>query len=397
VKTLLQLLIVVSGLLCAAHAADYRLVASGSAANDAFGQALAATRDLVVVGAPGATANGAAGAGAAYVFARDDCRLREIARLVATDGAAGDAFGTTVAIADGVIVVAAPNAAFNAQPGHGAVYVFEQRDGNWTQVATLGSTDTLADAGYGSAVATDGRTVLVGAPRAHGRFGPPGAYQVGAVYAYEREQGEWRQQDKFFSPRETLGAQFGAALAMDDSRALVAQPAARDHSGEVFAFERDDGEWDDEQRLAPGDGIASAARGAALAMDGERFALGAPGGETDDTFLSGVVYVYDWRRGDPDLDDALAPQAWETGEAFGTTLALAGERLAAATRAGRVHVFERRGRRWQETGIHAVPAGAGAYGAALAWSENLLLVGAPATSMGGNVEQGAVYVLMLRD
>jgi hypothetical protein len=83
---------------------EQELVASDATDGDEFGASLALAGDLAVVGAPGAEI----GRGAAYVFRHDGVGWQEERRLIADDGATGDAFGASVAIADGEVLVGAP-------------------------------------------------------------------------------------------------------------------------------------------------------------------------------------------------------------------------------------------------------------------------------------------------
>jgi hypothetical protein len=98
-------------------AARYRLklAASDAAAKDNFGFSVAVEGDTVVVGADQED-NG--GPGAAYVLRASDGA--QLAKLTAADGAAGDRFGVSVAIEDDTVVAGA----IKASTG-GAAYVFQ--------------------------------------------------------------------------------------------------------------------------------------------------------------------------------------------------------------------------------------------------------------------------------
>ena len=89
-----------------------KLTASDGAANDAFGFSVAVSGDTVVVGAPVDTVGANATQGSAYVFVAPPGgfprALPETAKLTASDGAADDAFGSSVAVSGDMVVVAAP-------------------------------------------------------------------------------------------------------------------------------------------------------------------------------------------------------------------------------------------------------------------------------------------------
>ena len=131
-----------------------------------FGWAVAATRDLAVIGAPHDTLN--ANSGSVYLFARSldgSNTWTQVKKILPPDGRSGDAFGTAVAISADTIVVGSP-LADSPLTDAGAAYVYgrNQNGSNlWGQVdkflpATLNVSDV-----FGSAVAISGKTVVVGA------------------------------------------------------------------------------------------------------------------------------------------------------------------------------------------------------------------------------------------
>jgi hypothetical protein len=99
------------------------LTASDAASGDAFGASVATSGTLAVVGAPLAT-GAAAGSGKAYEFTATLGIYSQTAALVATNNAAGDNFGTSVALDAGYAVVGAPLATASTGTGNGAAYVF---------------------------------------------------------------------------------------------------------------------------------------------------------------------------------------------------------------------------------------------------------------------------------
>ena len=86
----------------------------------------------------------------------------QLAKLTASDGESGDSFGGVVAISGNTIVVAN----FGGYAGIGTAYVFVKPLGGWgdmTQTAMLTPSDGAAGDDFGSVVAIDGNTVIVGA------------------------------------------------------------------------------------------------------------------------------------------------------------------------------------------------------------------------------------------
>ena len=123
-----------------------KLTASDAAANDYFGISVAIDGNTVVVGAD----QRYTGTGSAYVFLTTDggATYGLVAKLTAADGYQSARFGASVAIDGGTIVVGAIQ---YWRSGSGAVYVFRTSDGGVTygQVAKLTATDGTASDNFG--------------------------------------------------------------------------------------------------------------------------------------------------------------------------------------------------------------------------------------------------------
>ena len=154
-----------------------KLVAGDAAASDYFGRSVAIAGDTVVVGALYAGTGGAA-----YVLRTTDggATYDELAKLTASDAAEGDMLGWSVAIDGGTIVVGTP---YDDDAGltSGSAYVFLTTDGGATygQVAKLTASDGAASDYFGYSVAISGGTVVVGA-----YWDDDGGYSSGSVYVF---------------------------------------------------------------------------------------------------------------------------------------------------------------------------------------------------------------------
>ncbi len=176
-----------------------KLSASDGAGGDGLGFSVALSSDgsTVVAGAPDATVNSNSQQGAAYVFVKPGggwSSSTQTAKLTASDGAASDTFGYSVAASSNgsTIAVGAPNATIGGNASQGAAYVFVKPGGGWsssTETAKLTASDGAAGdhLGYSVTVASDGSEVVAGAPYAE--VGPD-AYQ-GAVYVFDVPSGGW--------------------------------------------------------------------------------------------------------------------------------------------------------------------------------------------------------------
>jgi hypothetical protein len=101
-----------------------KLLASDGAAGDGFGYSVCISGDYAVVGANGDDDNGS-NSGSLYLFKRDGTSWNEQTKLTASDGASGDLFGTSVSISSGYIMAGA-NMNDDDGSDSGSAYVFDK-------------------------------------------------------------------------------------------------------------------------------------------------------------------------------------------------------------------------------------------------------------------------------
>jgi len=151
---------------------DAMLTAADGAAEDVFGNSVAISGDTMVVGADGDDGR----RGSAYVFVRSGGTWTQQSKLTASDGAANDLFGSSVAVSGDTVVVGA----YSDDMRQGSAYVFVKPGGGWsdmTQTAKLTESHRAEGEIFGWSVAVSGDTVVVGAPAdGIGVENPQGAY-----------------------------------------------------------------------------------------------------------------------------------------------------------------------------------------------------------------------------
>ena len=137
--------------------------------------------------------------------------FEQLAKLIAADAAAGANFGRSVAVDGDTIVIGAPYAGTG-----GAVYVFRASDGK--QLAMLTADDGAADDGFGYSVAIDGDTVVIGA-----RFDDDGGLTSGSVYVFRKSWfgDTYAQMAKLTASDAAAGDCFGTSVAIDGNTVVV--------------------------------------------------------------------------------------------------------------------------------------------------------------------------------
>ena len=140
-----------------------KLLPNDGAFDDRFGRSVGISGATAIVGAWKDDDNGFV-SGSAYLFdISDPANPVQTAKLLADDGAAGDAFGWSVAISGATAIVGAFGNTDNGT-NTGSAYLFDISDpGKPTQIAKLLADDGAAFDSFGFSVAISGATAIVGA------------------------------------------------------------------------------------------------------------------------------------------------------------------------------------------------------------------------------------------
>ena len=290
-----------------AWALSAKLMASDGAAGDNFGSGVGVDGDTMVVGAFHHVESGAA-----YVFERVGDAWVEIDKLIASDAGASDNFGSAVAICGGTIVVGARDED-ELGTNAGAAYVFELSNGAWIETAKLLASDGAVGDFFGGAAGVDGDTIVVGAI-----FNDEPVTDAGAAYVFERDgDGVWTESAKLTASDPETNDHFGISVAASAETVMVG--AFFDgNSGAAYLFDKAGDEWPEASRLTASDG--GGLFGASVGVDGDDAVVGAPGGEAAYVFdlncacpadvngdgnlnvLDFVAFQLLWQDGDPIAD-----------------------------------------------------------------------------------------------
>lgn len=235
-------------------------------------------------------------AGSAYVFTRIGEAWAQEAKLLATDGAAGDWFGTGVSLsADGNYALVA--AYFDDDDGEnsGSVYVFHRDGGAWTEQAKLVADDAAAldNFGFGVQLSGNGEVAVVGA-----WLDDDDGDRSGAAYLFTRSGTAWTQQSKLTADDAAAGDQFGYSVSINGSGTVVLVGANTDsdagsESGSMYVFTRDGAMWAQAEKYTASDGAASDYFGRSVALSRNAgYGLVGADGDDDNGDDSGSAYVF---------------------------------------------------------------------------------------------------------
>lgn len=292
------------------------LKASNTGAGDLFGESVAISGDTIVVGAyfedsaavgvgSNESDNSAANAGAAYVFVRNGNTWAQQAYLKASNTAAGDEFGESVAISGDTIVVGAREQGGTA----GAAYVFVRSGATWSQQAFIQASNPGAGDDFGNAVSISGDTIAIGADREdsnatgiNGNQANNSASSSGAVYVFVRNGSVWTQQAYIKASNSGAIDYFGRAISLsgdtlvvgahqEDSTALgtngdQTSNGAAD-SGAAYVFVRSAGVWSQQAYLKASNTESGDWFGFSVAVSGDVIVVGATLEDSSSTGIDG--------------------------------------------------------------------------------------------------------------
>jgi hypothetical protein len=304
-----------------------------------FGLALAACGDNLLVGAPyryfAQRENEGIAPPGGVLFAKSQNGWEASALLTPAEPATLPGFGRAVALGSSFAAMGAPG----DEGGDGPVHLYA-RGGAPSLQKTLDAPGSTMQGEvfheYGTALAGNEQTLFVGAPLEDGSLEDGPLEGGGAVHAFER--GRLAATLHGTEANEN----FGTSLAVSGNL-LVVGAAATYSSGQLagaaYVFSRDGtGQWREVCRLKGKD--AGESFGQAVAIDGARIAVGAPGQEAS----GGRVEIYNIDK------DRCAHRATLRGaDGFGSAVALLGGKLAVGQpffstggveRVGRVGLYE---------------------------------------------------------
>lgn len=276
-----------------------KLTASDGDANDFFGDSVSIDGDTVIVGVYGGIDVADLHPGSAYVFVRNGTTWTQQQKLTASDGEIGDGFGFSVSISGETAIVSSWQDKVGANNQQGSAYVFVRSGTTWTEQAHLIASDGTSADTFGTSVAIEGPTAIVGA---HTGTVGGNAFQ-GSAYVFVRSGTVWTEQQKLIASDGANFDQFGRSVAISGDTAIVG--AGDDNGGSnlgqgsAYVFTRNGTTWTQQQNLTASDTTAGAHLGVSVAISGHKILVGAPRADVSVSNLfvpqvadQGAVYVF---------------------------------------------------------------------------------------------------------
>ncbi len=207
--------------------------------SDQFGISVSIRGNTMVAGTQKHATPGT-NAGAAYVFVNSGGTWGQTAKLQSPDIAAGDAFGASVSLGDGVLAVGAPGKAVGGVTGTGSAYIFEGSGATWTPVTVAARAPNQNDAfGYSVAVQRPDSgspvpLVVVGCPGYDS-----GNPNNGAAFVFKKPAAAWVLDDTdLFAATAATSSALGRSVSIDASgtRTAISSESPPSSTGAAYGF-----------------------------------------------------------------------------------------------------------------------------------------------------------------
>ncbi len=150
-----------------------------------FGSSLSSSDGTVAVGAIGWENDSLQTTGGVFLLTYNGSNWVSSGALTSSDGTSYDDFGAAVSISGTEMAVSATNQKVGSNSAQGEAYVFTYSGGSWSQTTTLTASDGAANDHLGGSLAISGTTVLA-ASDAHNS-------DQGAVYEFTPSGSSWSQ------------------------------------------------------------------------------------------------------------------------------------------------------------------------------------------------------------
>ncbi|MGE4619922.1 MAG: HYR domain-containing protein, partial [Planctomycetota bacterium] len=247
--------------------------------------------------------------------------------------------------------------------------------------------------GFGSALDSTEEFSVVGAP-----LDDLMGTDTGSANIFRRVGTQWIEEMKIFGIAAGIGDKFGAAVAVDEDLVAVGAPGKFVGRGTVFLYRRiGDGWWNYEGTVTAFDAQPGWSFGSSVDIDNGKLIVGATMSGTGTG--AGAVYVFSMTSNMWLLEQKLEASNGEPGDGVGFSVKSYNGKIATgapgrdsggSTNSGAVIIFEDAAGLWMESATKspAIPQPFGEYGTSLDMNQEHLIVGAP----GEDSDQGAAYL-----
>lgn len=233
--------------------------------------------------------------------------------------------------------------------GSGVVFVYQREDEQWQFSQAITQPSSPSPVEFAFSLASDQDHIIIGSPG-------KGSGNTGYVYIYQRQEQSWTLEKIISADSSKHSGRFGQAIAYQDNYLIIGDSEhGRGKQGASYIYFYDDETWRKQAFLTGGSVTQNALFGSAVAISEQYALVGSPreshAQKSADKFL-GSVYLYKRRLNNWELMTKLMPDELEKHDLFGTSLAIADERIVVGAQGddndrGRVYWYKLNNDTWQ--------------------------------------------------
>jgi len=264
-----------------------KLIASDGADYNHFGSSVSIDGDYAIIGANRDNDYGNF-SGSAYIFIRSGSTWTEQAKLLAPDGQAGDEFGWSVSIDGDYAIVGAHYEDYNGEDS-GSAYIFIRSGSAWTYQAKLTALSGEADDEFGCSVSINGDCAIVGS-----RYDDDNGVDSGSAYMFTRYGSVWIHEAILLASDGQAGDEFGCSVSINGDYAVIGaylEDYGVADSGSAYVFAYIGSTWLQQAKLFAADGVNYDYFGRSVSIDGDYAIVGAYG-DDDNGDRAGSAYIF---------------------------------------------------------------------------------------------------------
>jgi hypothetical protein len=309
--------------------------------NSNFGWSLSIESNTMLIGAPNIFEHGIT-----YIYESDGIEWIEKQIISPINGGDEDRFGESVLLHGEYAFIGARNTADKGYRS-GAVYVYKKTGNQWVLDTKLLASDGEAYDYFGGAISVYGDTLMIGA------YGDDDiATDSGAVYIFENVNGEWLQSNKITASDGEDTDYFGAKILINGNKLLVSSVLDDDNgidSGTVYFFEKDSNtnSWILTSKITPMDGAEGDRFGSSLSLQNDLMVISSYF-DGDNGYHSGSAYIFSYINNNWTETTKLLANDGQSTDYFGISTKIANNRIAIGSirnsngngnRAGAVYLY----------------------------------------------------------
>ncbi|MCP3903538.1 MAG: hypothetical protein GY715_07860 [Planctomycetes bacterium] len=374
------------------------LLASDGGSGDHFGNAIAMSEDVILIGAHEDNDLGA-DSGSAYIRRTAGGSWQHELKLNASDGAAGDQFGYSVAV-EGPVAVIGARKDDDLGSSSGSVYVFRDTGSGWVEEAKLHAPDGASSDKFGTAVVINGNRIAVSATG-----DDDGGSSSGSIHLFVHDGSQWLHEQKLVVSDDAAGDFLGKSLCLDGNVLAAGAYGVDDmgsNAGAAYVFRRTSSGWQEEAKVLAFDGTSGALMGWSVCLSGDALVVGAPQHTGINGPSAGAAYLFRHGAGAWNLETKLLASNGAGFDKFGLSVGLTGNTAVIGANlndegypdTGSAYMFQHDGTTWNEQTMVVSPSGYywDQFGYAIAVTNGAFVVGAiEDDDMGNNAGSAFVF------